>query len=307
MTNENNSLQAVLIRFLDRILNPDFHKKYIFTLLTVGLAFVGYPKATSWLAELEWNKKFFISISVKDENEVYFYIVGSVLLIASLFFFNRHLNYQKSGDEKGESELPPISVTNLSVSQPELLYDLATLQIEANGIPIIDGLMTLSAETLKRWDFRLCVSAGAVERFKHPSTSSIMVPATPGTSSSVNLVCKRNDTFQSADVCFYTDEIIPDRHDLGECGGFIVFLVRLTLSAEGKSDYKKNILVALYGGWTKTSGTYGISRQERTENIKAIDEIIEAANSGATVDEKVIGELLEIRDQLNKIAFQDGT
>ncbi len=86
---EKLSLKNILLKKLDRILNPNFSKKYIWALFVIGSSMVGIP-AIGFIAEfvVKW-RDIEISVSFIDQPVSYISIfLGAVIVFASVYLFH---------------------------------------------------------------------------------------------------------------------------------------------------------------------------------------------------------------------------
>ena len=91
-------LKEILLKKLDRILNPDFEKKYIWGLFTVGVLCVGVPRLIGFAGTVEWrHKEFFIGITLGGPTTTFLAVLGAACILFSIFLFHR--KSQRDGEK----------------------------------------------------------------------------------------------------------------------------------------------------------------------------------------------------------------
>lgn len=88
MKSIRNRLAIILLKKLDRILNPKFENKFIYALFTTGSALLLYQRCIQLVAKVEiitesWKAKLSLSSSV----DITFTIIGSLLILISVYVF----------------------------------------------------------------------------------------------------------------------------------------------------------------------------------------------------------------------------
>jgi predicted nucleotidyltransferase len=83
------NLQDILLKKLDSILNPQFDKKIIWTLLTFGFLLIGYKNIVNFITLFEFKyKNIFLKLSVENETDMFLKVIGIIfVLIACLFYY----------------------------------------------------------------------------------------------------------------------------------------------------------------------------------------------------------------------------
>ncbi|ESQ13208.1 MAG: hypothetical protein N838_34215 [Thiohalocapsa sp. PB-PSB1] len=79
-------LQKILLRWLDRILNPNLHSKLTWALFLLGSSLVASAAASSYLVKAELEYKWIkILATTADDNSFAFLVIGALFVLLSVF------------------------------------------------------------------------------------------------------------------------------------------------------------------------------------------------------------------------------
>ncbi|MGF1803043.1 tetratricopeptide repeat protein [Vibrio gigantis] len=93
------TIKRIFLEKLNRILNPNFNTKFIWLLLTSGIALVGYQKIIQLGSNLEIIKKdLYIKLSLNSGVDSVFIVIGAFMIVSSVVLFtlmqlNNRTNY----------------------------------------------------------------------------------------------------------------------------------------------------------------------------------------------------------------------
>lgn len=103
--NTELTLRSILLAKLNRVLNPNFESKYIWTLLTAGISLVGYQRLVQLASSLEvFSDTTYVKLSLSNSTDKIFIILGCLMIAFSiLIYFLRLVNHPNSGRRKYKS------------------------------------------------------------------------------------------------------------------------------------------------------------------------------------------------------------
>lgn len=82
------TIKGILLEKLNRFLNPNFDTKFIWLLLTSGIALVGYQRVIQLGSSLEIIKEdVYIKLSLNSGVDSIFVVIGSFMILSSVAFF----------------------------------------------------------------------------------------------------------------------------------------------------------------------------------------------------------------------------
>lgn len=93
------TIKSIFLEKLNRILNPNFNTKFIWLLLTSGIALVGYQKIIQLGSNLEIIKEdLYIKLSLNSGVDSVFIVIGAFMIVSSIVLFtlmqlNNRTNY----------------------------------------------------------------------------------------------------------------------------------------------------------------------------------------------------------------------
>lgn len=92
------TIKSIFLEKLNRILNPNFDTKFIWFLLTSGIALVGYQRIIQLSSSLEIIKEnLYIRLSLNSGVDSVFIVIGAFMIFSSVFLFTlRQLNNRTS-------------------------------------------------------------------------------------------------------------------------------------------------------------------------------------------------------------------
>ena len=86
------TLKSILLKKLDRILNPNFCYKFIWTLFTFGIGLIGYQRIINVAYSLEYiSEDFKLKLSISSGADNLLICIGVMAVAVSCFFFYRVL------------------------------------------------------------------------------------------------------------------------------------------------------------------------------------------------------------------------
>ena len=88
------TLKGIALKKLDRVINPHFPTKFIWSLFTLGALLSLKKVLFQWLVSFQLlTQSFYLSITLSDDAEAVVFWCGIVLITVSIFFFYRiHVN-----------------------------------------------------------------------------------------------------------------------------------------------------------------------------------------------------------------------
>lgn len=88
--NKDLTIKSILLEKINRLLNPNFNVKFIWTLLCAGLSLVGYQRIIQMASKLEFiNEDFMLKLSLSSGVDNVFIMIGFFMVLAACFFFYR--------------------------------------------------------------------------------------------------------------------------------------------------------------------------------------------------------------------------
>lgn len=114
------TIKSILLEKLNRFLNPNFDTKFIWLLLTSGIALVGYQRVIQLGSSLEILKEdVYIKLSLDSGVDSIFIVVGAFMIVSSVVLFTlRQLNNRASTSKryktlsKAASDIRPLMEDN---------------------------------------------------------------------------------------------------------------------------------------------------------------------------------------------------
>ena len=95
------TIKGVLLEKLNRFLNPNFDTKFIWLLLTSGIALVGYQKIIQLGLNLEILKEdLYIKFSLNSGVDIIFIVIGVLMIVSSVFLFTLKQLSNKTNSSK---------------------------------------------------------------------------------------------------------------------------------------------------------------------------------------------------------------
>lgn len=94
MTSPNQlTIRDIVLTKINRILNPNYVNKFIYTVLAVGVTLIAKNQIISLLYSFELlTEKFYIKAQLTDSNNTLFFYAGiGLILIACYFFYETHI------------------------------------------------------------------------------------------------------------------------------------------------------------------------------------------------------------------------
>jgi hypothetical protein len=150
---------------------------------------------------------------------------------------------------------------------------------------------TIKIVTVRSWDFPNGDTSVSLESFV-PSQRTPCLLIAPDNDSTVttNLVFNRDqDGWKELMLRLYTDHLIIDKYVI--CVGLTVFMLKITVSAQGFSDYTTTAMVKLAGGSATVILAKGITQPEFVAQQAVARTILQAVENGAHIDPSVQSQL----------------
>lgn len=97
----NLTIKKILLEKLNRFLNPNFDTKFIWLLLTSGIALVVYQRVIQLGSSLEILKEdLYIKLSLNSGVDSMFIVIGAFMIVASVFLFTLKQESNKTDSSK---------------------------------------------------------------------------------------------------------------------------------------------------------------------------------------------------------------
>ncbi|KHM46339.1 hypothetical protein PL71_12305 [Pseudoalteromonas distincta] len=82
------TLKEIVLEKLNRILNPNFEKKFIGTLLVSGIALISYQRVIQFASSIEIiSRNIYVKLSLSSGVDILFVIIGCLMVFASCYLF----------------------------------------------------------------------------------------------------------------------------------------------------------------------------------------------------------------------------
>lgn len=247
-------LKEIILNFINRILNPDFDKKFINGIRNTGLVFISQGVLYPIFSNITWKYKDSLVDLQLGGVSIWGTIFGVTLIFVSVWLYVRN-GSPKLNEVTPTKEVFPlmwIDFEDRHITEDGL--DYLGLVVTFNDINNNSGLVDVTIETLKKWDISTS-RVLSLTRFNPLPESPFEIPKGEKNSNTLPFTFSYNGTHNELKFNLHTKEFVNEDykefHPNGVENGFIVFQLKLSLSSEGYQSASKNILVALHGGFDR--------------------------------------------------------